>query len=179
MPRSRIAVAALAATAATWAGGCDDADQRPAAAESEAGVAVAAERPHFVGRRELLLAVGAPDSSSDCDEDTAPEWVCDPGAGRSEELGHGGVRVVLEEARMDVAGGGTSWRVTLRFASGDRAELRTAREGARRTDAPLLVLEGQQVLAVAAPRDSDGRVIRLSRMTKPAAWDLVDRLASD
>jgi hypothetical protein len=174
--------ALLAALLSAMLTGCDG--QAPAASpeppRESATTTATVERPHFRGHRPVTLTLGRVVVGDDggCLADDAPEWVCDPAEDRP-YLAFGVRRPAdLVEARMDLAGGGTSWTVTARLAREDARDLRRLRALARSSGALVLVLDpaGDALLAVPVT-DLERGVISLSQLGKPEAWSLVERIA--
>jgi hypothetical protein len=177
LTRTALAVTLTAALAA----GCDAEGEAPVPEPPRgAGTAATTERPHFRGHRPVILTQGRfVVTGEGCLADDAPEWVCDPHRDRP-YLAFGDSRTAdLVEARMDVAGGGTSWTVTARLARQDAGALRRLAALARGSGALVLVLDRTgDVLLPAAVTDIERGVISLSLLTKPEAWDLVERIAA-
>lgn len=171
------ALPVLLVTACT--GGAPEYEQRPEPSAERHRIAVD-PRPHFEGERAVVLAVGrlAPAVGTDsCRDEDAPIWVCDRDAQDRYLVGQR-LDATLREARMDVADGGTSWTVSLRFRAEDRRDVVTVGEGARDRDAFALVLDDRrEVLVVAPSPDVDHGVLRLPGLTRSEAWDTVETLA--
>lgn len=180
---SHTRTALVATLAAVLLAGCDGQDPAPATgpARETATAAATVERPHFRGHRPVTLTLGriVVDGDNGCLADDAPAWVCDPARNRP-YLAFGGRRSAdLVEARMDLAGGGTSWTVTVRLAREATGPLRRLGREARSSGALVLVLdEAGDVLLPVPVTDLDGGVISLSQLSKPEAWDLVERIAT-
>ena len=182
-PRPGYATAVLALSGLLLGGGCDSGGPGdPSASPApQAEPALTSERPHFRGKRPVSLAVGLPSVGEEgCEADTAPEWVCDPDKRSTFLVLEDKRRATLLEARMDVADGGTSWTVTLRFDRAGRRGLAEVRERARASGAMVLVLDeaDELLLSASVPHAEEG-AIALTQLAKPEAWNTVERLAAE
>ena len=178
----RTAVAA-SALAALLGGGCDagSGEPGPGPARPEGEPVGTTEPPHFRGEREVTLAAGQLSvGGGSCAEDDAPYWVCDPLQEDRFRAWHEPRAATLREASMDVAQGGLSWAVTVRFDRPGTRVLTDVRDQAQGLGAAVLVLDGgDEVLLSATVPDVEDGVLQVDRLTKPDAWDLVERLAGE
>ena len=179
--RTRRTAVAVSALAVLLVGACDSGAGEPGSgpAVPEGRSVGSAEPPHFLGEREVTLAAGQLSvGGGSCAGDDAPYWVCDPLQEDRFRAWREPRAATLREARMDVAQGGLSWAVTVRFDRSGTRLLADVRDQAQGLGAAVLVLDGgDEVLLSATVPDVEDGVLRVDRLTKPEAWDLVERLA--
>lgn len=175
---SRACASALAAgllVGCSW-GGDGAADRRD---EPPPEVAQPTTRPHFRGDLAVTLATGRSlYGEASCPGDPDDDRVCDPAEDREYLVLGRTDRARLVEARMDLAGGHTSWTVTVTFSPDSTRALIGQRETARESGAVVLVLDGtDEVLLVAPVTRIEGRRVTFPLLAKPEAWDLVAGIA--
>ena len=158
----------------SWGGGGGDAD-RPAPAADPAPVS----RPHFTGVLDVTVRTGRIVYADAPCRSPGEGRVCDPENEREYLLLDAPASARLVEARMDLAGGGTSWTVTVTFARDSARALTRQRDLARRSGAVVLVLDGtDEVLLTVPVTRVEGRRVTYPLLDKPGAWALVDRIAN-
>ena len=135
------------------------------------------ERPHFKGARDLTVQTGRIIYSEEtCDPAPGDDRVCSPDGSRTYLAFGEPATVSLAEVRMDPDDGNTSWTTTIRFDPDDRRVVSDAFTLATATGAVVLLLgEDQEVLLPSPVTEYDGRRIVLENLTKPEAWELVER----
>lgn len=134
-------------------------------------------RPHFTGTTEVTLRTGRIYYSEEpCPPTPTDDKVCDPEGSRAYLLFGEPARARVVEARMDLVQGGTSWTATTVFSRDSGATLRRMRELARSSGAVVLVLgRAGHSLLVAPVTRVEGRRITYPDLSKPEAWDTVER----
>jgi hypothetical protein len=165
--------AVLALLAGCFSGGTDD-ETEPEPAPT---LLTATERPHFTGSRDVTVQTGRVIYSDEtCDPTPDDDRVCSPDGSRTYLAFGEPATVSLTEARMDPDDGNTSWTATIRFDPDDRRPVTDAFTLATSTGAVVLLLdEDEEVLLPSPVTEYDGRRIVLENLTKPEAWDLVER----
>jgi hypothetical protein len=166
--------AALALLAGCFSGGGGEDAAEPEPAPT---LLTGAERPHFKGSRDLTVQTGRVIYSEEtCAATPGDDRVCSPDGARSYLAFGEPATVSLAEVRMDPDDGNTSWTTTVRFDPDDRRPVADAFTLAASTGAVVLLLdEDEEVLLPSPVTEYDGRRIVFENLTKPEAWEIVER----
>lgn len=181
-PASRAACTAAALLLAAALLACQDSSQSPSTPPTDAPTQAAQadpQPPHFDGRLQVevqagLVGVGGADGQQ-----------CVPTPRRACSLDGARTYVPLEEpaaatvvrAHARLAPGHGDWTATFRFDRASRRAVTAAASTAAGVGGVLLVLTpDRRVLLAVRPTEVDRSVIRLTKLAKPEAWQLVTAL---